>query len=227
MSVRGWSRAAKAHIENKDQPQLTTAAKIAELRQVVQQQAELMQKQAEEARDKEEELISYQNQLFEAFMQRFPIFQGKNRPGLVVEYMRQFDQSPQYAPDMVQTETKEVCRFLSRLCPGLVGSVDAEKNGPQSYTDAVRCAIWQESWTEIEKNVNLGTSNGLKEVLQLGSLQVVGNQRGGRRFGFQSRKPKKQVRSDGTGGRSQAKGKRKGGLENHGQPGQFEGSKQA
>ena len=48
--TRGQSRAAKAQTENENQPQLATATKIVELRQVVQQQAELMQKQVEEAR---------------------------------------------------------------------------------------------------------------------------------------------------------------------------------
>ena len=41
---------------NKDQPRLATAAEIAELRQVVQQQAKMIQKQAEEARNREDEL---------------------------------------------------------------------------------------------------------------------------------------------------------------------------
>ena len=50
MNTRGQARAAKAHIEVEDQPQLTTAAEIVELRQMVQQQTELIQKQAEEAR---------------------------------------------------------------------------------------------------------------------------------------------------------------------------------
>ena len=50
--------------------------------------------------------------------------------------------------------------------------------------------------------MSLGTDGELKEVIQPSPLQVVGNQRSGRRFGFQSRKPNKQVRLDGTGGRS-------------------------
>ena len=55
---------------------------------MVQQQAEMIQKQAEEARNREEELTCRQNQLFEAFMQRFPVPQGENRAGLAVEQMR-------------------------------------------------------------------------------------------------------------------------------------------
>ena len=40
--TRGQSRAAKAQAENENQPQLAIVAEIAELRQVMQQQAELM-----------------------------------------------------------------------------------------------------------------------------------------------------------------------------------------
>ena len=61
MGTRGWPRAVEAQAENEDQPQLATAAAIAELRQVVHQQAELMQKQAEKARKREEELTFRQN----------------------------------------------------------------------------------------------------------------------------------------------------------------------
>ena len=61
MDTRGWSRAVEPQIEDEDQPQLAIAVEIAELRQVVQQQAELMQKQAEEAREREEELTRRQN----------------------------------------------------------------------------------------------------------------------------------------------------------------------
>ena len=61
MDTRGQSRATKAQPEKEDQPQLAIAAEIAELRQVVQQQAESIQKQAEEARKGEEELIRRQN----------------------------------------------------------------------------------------------------------------------------------------------------------------------
>ena len=73
MGTRGRRRATEAQVENEDQPQLATAIEITELRQVVQQQAELMQKQAEEARKREEELTRCQNQLFEAFIKRFPV----------------------------------------------------------------------------------------------------------------------------------------------------------
>ena len=50
MYTRGQSRATKAQTENDNQPQLATPVKIVELRQVAQQQAELMQKLVEEAR---------------------------------------------------------------------------------------------------------------------------------------------------------------------------------
>ena len=84
-----------------DQPQLAIATEIAKLRQAVQQQAELMQKQVEETREREEELAHRQNQLFESFMQRFLVPKGGNRPGHVVEHVRQFDHLSRYAPDMV------------------------------------------------------------------------------------------------------------------------------
>ena len=87
MSVRRRSGVTEAQTENEDQPQLATTAEIVELRQVVQQRAKLKQKQAEEARSRKEELTLHQNQLFEAFMQMFPISQGENKPGPVVEYV--------------------------------------------------------------------------------------------------------------------------------------------
>ena len=43
MYTRDQSRVAEAQAENENQPQLATTAEIAELRQVVQQQAELIQ----------------------------------------------------------------------------------------------------------------------------------------------------------------------------------------
>ena len=44
MGTRGLPRAVEAQAENKDQPQLAIAIEITELRQVVQQQAEIIQK---------------------------------------------------------------------------------------------------------------------------------------------------------------------------------------
>ena len=85
MYTRGQSRATEAQNKNESQPQLATACEIVELRQVVQQQAELMQKQAKEARKREEELTHRQNELFERFMQRFLVRQGEDRTGHVVE----------------------------------------------------------------------------------------------------------------------------------------------
>ena len=43
---------------------------------------------------------------------------------LVLEYVRQFDQLLRYTPDMVQTETSKVWRFLCGLRPGLAMFVD-------------------------------------------------------------------------------------------------------
>ena len=87
ISTRCRPRAAEAQVENDNQPQLATVVEIAELRQVVQQQAELMQKQAKEARKREEELRRHQNQLFEVFMQRFSVPRGENMAGPAVEQM--------------------------------------------------------------------------------------------------------------------------------------------
>ena len=102
----------------------------------------------------------------------------------VIEYVRQFDQLSRYAPDMIQTETSKVWRFLSGLRPGLAGLVDTGRDGPESYADAVRRAIRQESWAKTDKGLSLGTGGGQKEVLQPSPLQIVGNQRSGGRFGF-------------------------------------------
>ena len=68
MYTRCQARAAKVQNDDENQPQLARAVEIVDLRQVVQQQAELMQKQAEEAWKREEELTRRQNELFEGFM---------------------------------------------------------------------------------------------------------------------------------------------------------------
>ena len=73
MYTRGQSKAAETQAENENQPQLTIATEIVELRQVMQQLTELMQKQAKEARRREKELTRRQNELLEAFMQRLPV----------------------------------------------------------------------------------------------------------------------------------------------------------
>ena len=53
--------AIEAQTENETQTQLAKVAEISELRQVVQQQAELIPKQAKEARKREKELACRQN----------------------------------------------------------------------------------------------------------------------------------------------------------------------
>ena len=85
IGTRATLRVVEARAENENQPQLATAAEIAELRQVVKQQVELVQRQAEEAKKREKELTRDQNQLFEAFIQRFPVPQGENVAGPTVE----------------------------------------------------------------------------------------------------------------------------------------------
>ena len=84
----------------------------------------------------------------------------------MLEYVRQFDQLSQYAPDMIQTEMSKVWRFLSGLHPDLAGLVDTGRNGLESYADAVGHAIRQESWAKTNKGLSLGTGGGQKEVLQ-------------------------------------------------------------
>ena len=144
----------------------------------------------------------------------------------VLEYVRQFDQLLRYASDMVQTEMSKVQRFLSRLSPGLARLVDTRRDGLELYVDAVRRTIRQESWIKTEKNVNMGTGEGVKETIQQSPLQVYGSQRSGRRLGLQSRKPNNQDKTDELGGKPQTNGRRKNGLGNQGRLEQFRGSKQ-
>ena len=67
---------------------------------------------------------------------------------------------------------------------------------------------------KTDKSMSLSMSNGQKEVLQPSPLQAVANQRSGRKFGFQPRKPNNQDRMGGPNGKPQVGGKRKSGLEN-------------
>ena len=92
---------------------------MAELRQVVQEQAELMQKQAEEARRREEQLTRRQNELFEEFMKRFPVPQGENRAGPTGEQVgpnvRVQPPQPQQKPWAVALGLKAASkRFIKR-----------------------------------------------------------------------------------------------------------------
>ena len=63
----------------------------------------------------------------------------------MLEYVRQFDQLSRYAPDIIQTETSKVWRFLSGLHLGPAGLVDTGRDGPELYADVVGRAIRQES----------------------------------------------------------------------------------
>ena len=112
-----------------------------------------------------------------------------------------------------------------RTRPGLAGLVDIGRDGPKSYADAVGCAIRQESWARTDKSLSFGTSSGQKEVLQPGPLQIMGSQRGGERFGFQTRRPNNQDKSGAPSGKPQTGGKRKSGPGNQGRPKQFRGGK--
>ena len=55
---------------------------------------------------------------------------------------------------------------------------------------------------------------GKKKVFQTSPLHIIGNQRGGRIFGFQERRLDNQERSSGFNGKAQIRGKRKSGQEN-------------
>ena len=78
---------------------------------------------------------------------------------------------------------------------------------------------------KTEKNVSLSTGEGLKEATQPSPLQVYGNQRSGRRLGFQSRKPNSQNKSGGSSGKPQISSKRKNGPGKQGRLEQFRGGK--
>ena len=82
---------------------------------MVQQQAEIIQKQAEEAINREEELTRRQNQLFEAFIQRFPVPQGENRAVPAVEQMGPEVRVP---PPRPQQEPRAVALGLKLLLNG-------------------------------------------------------------------------------------------------------------
>ena len=85
---------------------------------------------------------------------------------------------------MIWTETSKVWKFLNRLRPDLARLVDTGRDGPESYVNAIRRAIWQESWAKTNKGLNLGSGGVQKEVLQPSPLQMVEGQRSGGRFGF-------------------------------------------
>ena len=93
----------------------------------------------------------------------------------VLEYVRQFDQPSQYAPDMVQTEMSKDWRFLRGLHLSLAGLVDTRRDGPESYADVVGRVIQQESCIKTENSVILSAGEGLKEATQPSPLQVYGN----------------------------------------------------
>ena len=142
MQTRVQSRATKAQAENENQPQLGTTAEIAELRQVVQQQAELMQKQAEEARRREEELTCCQNELFEAFIQRLSVTSGENRAGPAVE---------QVGPE-VSVQPPQPRQEPRALTPGLkLASERFMKKNPLVFQGTVELAVDEEWISMIEK----------------------------------------------------------------------------
>ena len=80
---------------------------------------------------------------------------------------------------------------------------------------------------KTDKGLSLGTGVGQKEVLQPSPLQIVGNQRSGRRFGFQARRPNNQNNPGGSSGKPQTGGKRKSEPGNQSRPEQLGPDKQA
>ena len=57
-------------------------------------------------------------------------------------------------------ETSKVWRFLSELHPSLARLVDTGRDGPESYTDAIRRAMRKESWTKTNKSLSVGIGSG-------------------------------------------------------------------
>ena len=70
---------------------------------------------------------------------------------------------------------------------------------------------------KTKKNVNVSTSEGLKEVIQPSPLQVY-NPQSGKRFGFQTRKPYSQGKLGRSSRKPQTEGKRKSGPGNQDRP---------
>ena len=128
---------------------------------------------------------------------------------------------------MIQTETSMVWRFLNGLRLGLTGLVDTGRDGPELYADAIGRTIQHESQAKMDKGLSLGTGGGQKEVLEPSPLQIVGSQRSGGRFEFQTRKPNNQKKSGGSGGKPQIGGKMKSWPRNHGKLEQLGVGKQA
>ena len=117
---------------------------------------------------------------------------------------------------MVLTKRSKVWRFLSGLCPSLAGLVDTERDGPESYANAIGCAIHQEAWMKMEKKVIPNADEGSNETTWVNQFHMHGNQRGGGKFGFQPKKPNNQDKSSGSSGRRQMGGKMKNGPGNQG-----------
>ena len=77
---------------------------------------------------------------------------------------------------MIITKISKVWRFLSKRHPSLVGLVDTERNGLESYVDAIRHAIRWESWMKTKKKVNLSVGEGLKKMTEQNQSHVYGNE---------------------------------------------------
>ena len=62
----------------------------------------------------------------------------------ILEYVRRFDQLSHFALNMVSVEASTIWQSLSGLHSRLVGLVDTGRDGLDSFTDVVECAICQE-----------------------------------------------------------------------------------
>ncbi|XP_062091879.1 uncharacterized protein LOC133797823, partial [Humulus lupulus] len=76
----------------------------------------------------------------------------------VAEYARTFDRLAKFAPDLVNTETSRLNRFLEGLQPELARDVDMGRTGPLSYAQAVEKALRAEHREEKITKAKAATS---------------------------------------------------------------------
>ncbi|XP_062088884.1 uncharacterized protein LOC133795448 [Humulus lupulus] len=81
-----------------------------------------------------------------------------NEVVLTAKYARTFDRLAKFAPDLVNTETSRVNRFLEGLQPELARDVDMGRTGPLSYAQAVEKALRAEHREEKITKAKAATS---------------------------------------------------------------------
>ncbi|XP_062114329.1 uncharacterized protein LOC133825393 [Humulus lupulus] len=69
----------------------------------------------------------------------------------IQEYTRKFDHLCRFTPDMVNTESTKVWRFMRGLREEMGKLVDTGKTSLETYAEAVERALRQESWSELER----------------------------------------------------------------------------